>query len=146
MHPLRRRKLYTLLSVLAVLGVVLALVLYALRQNISLFYTPTEVAEGIAPKNHTIRLGGMVVLGSIVHDKDLSVRFEVTDYHKTVAVVYNGVLPDLFNEGTGVVAQGQWTFENQFKASTVLAKHDENYMPPEVKQALAKYPKNGRGA
>jgi cytochrome c-type biogenesis protein CcmE len=145
MHPLRRKKLFTLLVVLSMLGVVLALVLYALRQNISLFYTPTEIAQGAAPRNQSIRVGGMVVLGSVVRNQDLTVKFQITDNHETISVKYHGVLPDLFNEGKGVVAQGQWTGKRQFNASTVLAKHDENYMPPEVKQALEKSKQSAQG-
>jgi len=137
MHPLRRQKLFTILCVIFMLGIVLALVLYALRQNISLFYTPTEIAEGVAPRNQSIRVGGMVVSGSIVRLKDLTIKFKVTDNHETILVKYQGILPDLFNEGKGVVVEGLLTGNRYFNAKTVLAKHDENYMPPAVKQALA---------
>ncbi|AHE66804.1 cytochrome c-type biogenesis protein CcmE [Legionella oakridgensis ATCC 33761 = DSM 21215] len=131
-----------LLLVVAILSVATALVLYALRQNISLFYTPTQVAAGEAPLHRAVRVGGMVVKGSVVRDtNDLSVRFRVTDFQNTVEIVYRGILPDLFREEQGIVAQGQLTAKGHFQATEVLAKHDENYMPPEVKAALAK---NGR--
>ena len=139
MNPVRQRKLSIIMFIMLVVGIVIALVLYALRQNISLFYTPTDIANGTAPKQHFMRAGGVVVPGSIVHSsQDLSVHFKITDYQHTIDVQYRGVLPDLFREGQGIVAQGQWTNQQQFDATEVLAKHDENYMPPEVKQALAK--------
>ncbi len=136
MHSVRRRKIITILCSLTTLGLIIGLVLYALRQNISLFYTPTELVDGHAPYQHTIRMGGMVVKGSVVRDHTLDVQFDVTDYHDTINVVYHGVLPDLFREGKGVVVQGQWDGHSRFNASIVLAKHDENYMPPEVKAIL----------
>lgn len=139
MHPVRRRKMMVIVISILVAGLVVGLVLYALRQNISLFYTPTEVATGVAPLNHPIRLGGLVVEGSIQRSDDLRVRFQITDNHETIAVVYQGILPDLFREGKGVVVQGMWRGNQAFQASSVLAKHDENYMPPEVKDALAKH-------
>lgn len=118
---------------LMALGLATALVLYALRQNISLFYSPSQVATGKAPINHAIRVGGMVVPGSILrHSNDLMVRFKITDYQHTLDVVYRGILPDLFREGQGVVAHGYLLDNTHFKASEVLAKHDEKYMPPEV--------------
>lgn len=139
MRAVRKRKLMMILFILSVVSVVFALVLYALRQNISLFYTPTQVAKGDAPLNKPIRIGGMVEKNSIVRAaKGLEVRFKITDFEKTVTVVYQGILPDLFREGQGIVAEGQVTGAGQFKASQVLAKHDANYMPPEVKAALAK--------
>ncbi len=143
MHPVRRRKMLVVVLSVLVLGLVAGLVLYALRQNISLFYTPTELAAGLAPRDHPIRLGGMVVEGSIVRESNLTVRFQITDYHDTIAVIYQGILPDLFREGKGIVAQGVWLGQQQFQASSVLAKHDENYMPPEVKDALAKQGSRG---
>ncbi|ASQ46319.1 cytochrome c maturation protein CcmE [Legionella clemsonensis] len=144
MNPARRRKIILLLFILAVLSVVTGLVLYTLRQNISLFYTPTQVAQGKAPKERLIRLGGMVVKNSIVrHAKDLSVEFKLTDFNQIVTVNYRGILPDLFREGQGIVALGTLTNHHHFKAKEVLAKHDANYMPPEVKDALAKSGKLG---
>lgn len=139
MNPVRKRKLMMIIILISVLAIATALVLFALRQNISLFYTPSQIARGEAPRNHAIRVGGMVVPGSIVRSKkDLTVQFKITDYSHTVLVTYRGILPDLFREGQGIVAQGLIQDDRQFKASEVLAKHDENYMPPEVKEALAK--------
>ena len=138
MHPRRRQKMSQVMALVFVIGIIIALVLYALRQNISLFYSPTDLAAGLAPREHAIRLGGMVVLGSIVHDEKLKVRFRITDYHDTIDVVYQGILPDLFREEKGVVTEGIWLGQHQFKATRVLAKHDENYMPRDVKNALVK--------
>ena len=139
MKPARKRKLLVIILIGTVLALVSALVLYALRQNISLFFTPTQIAKGDAPANHSIRVGGMVVPGSIKRvGDDLSVRFKITDYQRTVEVVYRGILPDLFREGQGIVAQGQLIDNLHVRATEVLAKHDEKYMPPEVKDALAK--------
>lgn len=136
MNSARKRKLQILLFIMMVLTVVTALVLYALRQNISLFYTPTQLAAGEAPKQQTIRLGGMVVEGSIQRGSDLTVQFKLTDFKQTVTVSYRGILPDLFREGQGIVAMGKLEDPRHFVASEVLAKHDANYMPPEVKNAL----------
>lgn len=138
MHPARKRKLQWLITLLMILGVVVALILYALRQNISLFYSPSQIKAGLAPKQRPIRVGGMVVKGSVMRNStDLSVRFQLTDYHQIITVYYRGILPDLFREGQGIVAQGQLQNDNQFKANQVLAKHDEKYMPPEVRSTLA---------
>jgi cytochrome c-type biogenesis protein CcmE len=135
----RKRILLRLLFILSVIAVGFALVLYALRQNISLFYTPSEVVGGRAPKTQMIRLGGMVKQGSIIRaSQGLDVRFQVTDFLHTVTVAYHGILPDLFRDGQGVVVEGHLTDNQQFQAMRVLAKHDANYMPPEVKAALAK--------
>jgi len=139
MNPARKRKILILLSALAVLSIAAGLVLYALRQNISLFYTPTQVAEGQAPLQHAIRIGGMVEKGSFIRaSKGLEVEFKVTDFTKTVTVLHTGILPDLFREEQGVVVEGQLLDNQRFQATRVLAKHDANYMPPEVKAALAK--------
>jgi cytochrome c-type biogenesis protein CcmE len=135
----RRRKMLMLFFILSVLAIASSLVLYALRQNISLFYTPTEVAMGQAPVNHTIRVGGMVEKGSVSRTKEgLEVQFRITDFEKTITVIYKGILPDLFRDGQGIVAEGLLTDNLIFRASQVLAKHDANYMPPEVKKALVK--------
>jgi cytochrome c-type biogenesis protein CcmE len=113
------------------------LVAYALRGNINLFYPPVEVAAGEAPMDTAIRVGGMVVDGSVQRASDsLEVRFSVTDYQATVDIVYEGILPDLFAEGEGVVASGRLSADGVLRADEVLAKHDENYMPPEVAEAL----------
>lgn len=138
MHPLRRSKLIRIILILSTLMLICGLVLYALRQNISLFYTPTQITQNEAPENHMIRLGGMVVEKSIQRYGNLRVSFKITDYNSTIAVTYQGVLPDLFKEGKGVVVQGKLSDNHHFTATTVLAKHDENYMPPEVKQSLVR--------
>lgn len=135
----RKRKIGMLLFVFSVLSVASALVLYALRQNISLFYTPTQVATGQAPIQHPIRVGGMVEKNSIIRAKQgLEVEFKITDFEKTITVLYKGILPDLFREGQGIVAEGEVTDTQHFRATQVLAKHDANYMPPEVKASLSK--------
>jgi cytochrome c-type biogenesis protein CcmE len=122
-----------------ILSLVTALVLYALRQNISLFYTPTQVFKGEVLGKKSIRLGGMVVKGSIVRSRgDLSVQFQLTDFKETVTVHYRGILPDLFREGQGIVTLGVLGEKGHFLAEEVLAKHDANYMPRELKEALQK--------
>ncbi len=139
MTPVRKRKMLMLLFIMSILAIASALVLYALRQNISLFYTPTQVATGQAPLHHPIRVGGMVEKESIIRAaQGLEVQFKITDFEKTITVTYLGILPDLFREGQGIVAEGQLVDNHLFRASQVLAKHDANYMPPEVKAALAK--------
>ena len=137
MHPLRRKKLIKLLMPLVLLAIVIALVMYALKQNINLFYTPTEVALGKAPKALHIRLGGRVLEGSVVHGEDLNIRFQLTDTNQNILIHYQGLLPDLFREGQGVVVEGDLLDSGEFHATEVLAKHDENYMPKEAKAALA---------
>lgn len=127
----------TLLGV-AGLGVAIGLVLFALSQNINLFYTPTDLAEAKVDNRRPFRLGGMVVNDSIVREKGLKVSFQVTDFKHQAQVTYQGILPDLFKEGQGVVALGQMNDDGVFVAKEILAKHDENYMPPEVAQALNK--------
>ena len=110
--------------------------MYALSQNINLFFTPTQIAKGDAPVAQMIRVGGMVADGTVDRDpQSLKVAFDVTDFDHNVRVTYEGILPDLFREGQGVVVQGRISGD-QFIASEVLAKHDENYMPPEVTEAL----------
>ncbi|KTC88679.1 cytochrome c maturation protein CcmE [Fluoribacter dumoffii] len=139
MTPARKRKITILVFSMSVLFLAAALVLYALRQNISLFYTPSQAVMGEAPQNHNIRVGGMVEKGSIVRSqKSLEVEFKITDFNKTLTVTYTGILPDLFREEQGVVAEGKLLNNRHFQASQVLAKHDANYMPPEVKAALSK--------
>ena len=138
MKPRTRRALW-IVGGLAALGVASALVLNAFQSNLVFFFTPSQVASNEAPKDRAFRIGGMVEEGSIVRDKDaLTVRFKVTDTARTVPVVYTGILPDLFKEGKGVVAQGRLNTDGTFKANEVLAKHDENYMPPEAAHALEK--------
>jgi len=123
------------LGVLGALGLTVALVLNAFNSNLVFFYTPSQIASREAPQGRTFRLGGLVQAGSVVRD-GISVRFVVTDTALTVPVRYEGVLPDLFKEGKGVVAQGQLGADGVFAAREVLAKHDENYMPPEAADAL----------
>lgn len=136
MHPVRRQKLIFVLSILSVLVIILGLVLYALRQNINLFYSPSDIHAGKAPLNHPLRVGGLVVKGSIIRKEGLKVEFKLTDNAKILQVHYEGILPDLFREGQGIVAEGQWQGEDRIEANRVLAKHDENYMPPDVKATL----------
>lgn len=137
MKPARKRKVGLIVLLLAVVSITTALVTYALRQNISLFYTPTQITLGEASGTKNIRVGGMVVPGSFLRQPgDLTARFKITDYKNTIDVVHRGVLPDLFREGQGIVAQGEMIDNHHFKAITVLAKHDEKYMPPEVRGAL----------
>ena len=137
MHPARKRKLMVLILMVSVLAIASALMLYALRQNISLFYTPSQIAKGEAPSQHAIRVGGMVVPGSVKRSgEDLTVKFDITDYAQTITVAYRGILPDLFREGQGIVALGQLVDNHFVQATEVLAKHDEKYMPPEVKDAI----------
>ena len=139
MTPLRRQRF--ILVGLLVLGVsvALGLALLALRENINLFFSPTQVKAGEAPQQTSFRLGGMVVEGSVQRpDADLAVEFVLTDTVEQVTVTYKGFLPDLFREGQGIVAQGFLNSNGIFEAKQVLAKHDENYMPPEVADALKK--------
>jgi len=117
----------------------IGLVAYALSGNINLFYPPADVAAGKAPVGQSLRVGGMVVEGSIQRsDNSLRVEFELTDYQASVPVVYEGILPDLFDEGQGAVVAGKLNEQGVVQATEVLAKHDENYMPPEVAEALEK--------
>ncbi len=126
---------------LAVAGLALAtgLILTAFEKNLMYFYSPSEIADGKAPDNRPFRIGGMVVKGSVVREKDsLGVWFNLTDYAHERMVYYKGILPDLFREGQGIVAKGALNGTGLFVATEVLAKHDENYMPPEVADALKK--------
>lgn len=137
MHPVRKQRLYLVLFVVVFSSAAIGLMAYAMRGNINLFYPPAEVAAGNAPVGKALRIGGMVVDGSIKRSEDsLRVDFELTDFQATVPVVYEGILPDLFGEGQGAVAAGKLSDDGVLLASEVLAKHDENYMPPEVAEAL----------
>ncbi len=139
MTPKRKQRLFIVLSIVIGAAVAVGLVTYALSQNINLFYSPADIAAGKAPVETRIRAGGMVVEGSVKRDPEsLRVEFGLTDYVSTVHVVYEGILPDLFREGQGIVAQGEMNASGQLVAAEVLAKHDENYMPPEVAEALEK--------
>lgn len=135
--PKRKQKLYVILGLVALTAVAVGLTLYALRANINLFFSPVQIAAGDAPFERQIRAGGMVREGTVSRNPDsLDVEFTVTDYVDDVRVHYSGILPDLFREGQGVVVVGQLQQGGYIKADQVLARHDENYMPPEVAQAL----------
>jgi len=137
MHPVRKQRLYLVLFIAVFSSAAVGLVLYALRGNIDLFYPPADVVAGKAPVDQPIRVGGMVVAGSVQRaDDSLAVSFQLTDFKATVPVVYTGILPDLFGEGQGAVASGVLNGEGVLQATEILAKHDENYMPPEVADAL----------
>lgn len=138
MTPRRRQRL--VLVGLIVVGCTIAtgLTLLALRENINLFFSPSQIVEGTAPSNTTIRLGGMVVAGSVQRGDNLGVTFVLTDLAEQVTVTYEGILPDLFREGQGIVTQGKLDSTGRFVAEQVLAKHNETYMPPEVNDALRK--------
>ncbi len=136
----RHKRFALIIGALAVIGIAATLILNAFEENLVFFFTPTQVAAGEAPKNRAFRIGGMVKDGSVQRD-GVNVRFIVTDTAHDIPVTYTGILPDLFREGKGVVAQGKLDESGSmpsFKASEVLAKHDENYMPPEAQQALDK--------
>ena len=136
MHPKRKRTLLLILALVAGLGLATGLVTYALRQNISAFYSPSQLVNGEAPQGRKIQVGGLVVKGSLKRSTDsLAVEFLISDLKQQVPVSYTGILPDLFKEGQGIMATG--TFSNgKVQAEEILAKHDENYMPPQVKDAI----------
>ncbi|MGB0733124.1 MAG: cytochrome c maturation protein CcmE [Pontibacterium sp.] len=139
MNAKRKQRLIIVLFIVFGAAAAVGLGAYALQQNINLFYSPTQIANGEAPKDVRIRAGGMVVDGSVKRDPDsLKVEFAVTDYESQVVIEYTGILPDLFREGQGIVAQGSLNAAGVLEATEVLAKHDENYMPPEVAEALEK--------
>ncbi len=141
----RHRRFAWIAAGLAAIGVAAALVLNAFRSNLVFFYSPSQVLANEAPVGRPFRIGGMVEQGSLVREKDsLTVHFVVTDTAQKMTVVYSGLLPDLFKEGKGVVAQGTLGSDGVFRASEVLAKHDENYMPPEAAAAIEQAHKGGR--
>lgn len=134
--PRRKKTLLILVAVVIGIGIAVGLALYALRQNINLFYTPTQLVEHQAPEDQRIQVGGLVMQGSLQRAPDsLAVRFTITDLKNQVDVVYTGILPDLFREGQGIVANGRFE-KGVVVADEVLAKHDEKYMPPQVKHAI----------
>ncbi len=137
MTPKRKQRL-TIAAVLVVgIGVAVTLALNAFNENLMFFFAPSEVAAGEAPRDHAFRLGGLVVPGSVRREPgSIEVRFDLTDNKGAVTVVYAGILPDLFREGQGIVSRGKLRPDGVFVADEVLAKHDENYMPPEVADAL----------
>jgi cytochrome c-type biogenesis protein CcmE len=137
MRPKRRQRLYVILGLVSLAAIAVGLTLYALRSNINLFFSPVQIVAGDAPIERTLRAGGMVKEDSVSRDGEtLDVAFTVTDYVDEVEVRYDGILPDLFREGQGVVVVGELTRDGWIRADEVLARHDENYMPPEVAQAL----------
>jgi cytochrome c-type biogenesis protein CcmE len=138
----RYKRALIIFAALVVIGVAALLILNALNSNIALFVTPSEVAAGKAPKDQAFRIGGMVKDQSVKRD-GLTVHFVITDLVKDIPVAYTGILPDLFKEGKGAVIQGRMNANGEFIASEVLAKHDENYMPPEAQHALEQAQKNG---
>jgi len=137
MRANRKRRLTIVVGLVALVAVAVGLTLYALRANINLFFTPSQIAAGEAPHDRTMRIGGVVKKGSVERNGDsLQVAFSVTDFASDVRVSYDDILPDLFREGQGVVVIGRLRDDGEFIAQQVLAKHDENYMPPEVAEAL----------
>jgi len=133
----RHRKLALIVLVVAALGVAVALVLNAFNSNLVFFFSPPQVANGEAPTGRAFRIGGLVEAGSVRREADgLTTRFVVTDTARSIPVAYTGILPDLFKEGKGVVAEGRLGTDGLFDATQVLAKHDENYMPPEAASAI----------
>jgi cytochrome c-type biogenesis protein CcmE len=139
----RHKRLALLVGGLAALSVAAALILSAFRENLVFFFSPSDVVAQKAPRDRSFRIGGLVQEGSVRRDGVL-VSFKVTDTAQTVPVVYQGILPDLFREGKGVVAQGKLGADGVFRASEVLAKHDENYMPPEASHAVEQAQKAGK--
>jgi cytochrome c-type biogenesis protein CcmE len=137
MKAVRKRRLYLIGLMVVGVGAAVALALNAFNQNLMFFYSPSEVVAGEAPKAHPFRIGGLVRDGSVQRQANgLTVQFDVTDNLETVTVEYTGILPDLFREGQGIVAHGRLADGGRFVADEVLAKHDENYMPPEVADSL----------
>jgi cytochrome c-type biogenesis protein CcmE len=139
MHPKRKKIMIGVIALVIGISVAVTLALKAFQENLMYFFSPSEVIAGEAPENRNFRIGGLVVEDSVVRDRDsLLVEFVLTDTVNRVKVSYDGILPDLFREGQGIVANGRLNGEGVFVASEVLAKHDENYMPPEVAEAMEK--------
>jgi len=139
MHPVRKKRLILIGLMVTGVAIAVSFALNAFNQNLMFFYAPSEVIAGEAPVGHPFRLGGLVTVGSVQRlPNGLTTRFEVTDNVKTVTIEYTGILPDLFREGQGIVAHGQLDEGGTFVADEVLAKHDENYMQPEVAASLKK--------
>lgn len=136
MSPVQKKRLFFIGFILGGLALATTLILIALSKNINLFYSPAQLAESSIPPHKTIRVGGMVVKNSVKRAPDLNVAFTITDFQREMIVYYNGILPDLFREGQGIVALGKIDEKGEFHASQVLAKHDEKYMPPEVAGTL----------
>ncbi len=139
MHPVRKQRLQIVVALVVAVSAATGLLFYALKDNLNLFYTPTQILQGEAPTGQRIRAGGMVVENSVQRQGDsLSIHFQVTDYQSVIKVTYTGILPSLFAEDDGVVVTGHLDARGMFIAEEVLAKHDENYMPPEVASTLKK--------
>lgn len=137
MNPARKKRLYLILALVCGVSAAVALALAALQENINLFYTPSQITAGEAPQGMRIRAGGLVETGSLKRTQDsLTLRFSVTDGARSIVVRYQGILPDLFREGQGIVALGRLDHDGILQADEILAKHDENYMPPEAMHAL----------
>ena len=137
MRAARKKRLYLIVLMVMGIGIAVGFALSAFNQNLMYFYSPSEVLAGDAPKDHKFRVGGLVADGSVQRlANDLTVSFDVTDQLKLVTVEYTGILPDLFREGQGIIAHGKLRDDGVFVADEVLAKHDENYMPPEVAASL----------
>jgi len=139
MHPVRKQRLIIVLFGMCCAAVAIGLLVYALRENMNLFFSPKQIVAGEAPLNQQIRVGGYVVPGSVQRSEEgLDVTFRLTDGEKEMAVQYTGILPDLFSEGEAAIAKGKLSAEGLFMAIEVLAKHDENYTPPEVSDTATK--------
>ena len=139
MTPKRKKRLTIILGLVFGTALIVGLVMYALTENINLFYSTSQIANGEAPVGTRIRAGGMVVDNSIKRSPDsLKVQFTITDFEHQVVVEFTGILPDLFREGQGIIAQGKMDANGIFQADEVLAKHDENYMPPEIAESMKK--------
>ena len=135
----RKKRIVLILFILAGMGIATAFLLTAFEKNLLYFYSPSQIASGEAPAKRAFRIGGLVLEGSVRRNpENLEVSFVLTDTINTTTIVYDGILPDLFREGQGIVANGKLDENGVFQAKEVLAKHDENYMPPEVAEALAK--------
>jgi cytochrome c-type biogenesis protein CcmE len=146
MKPARKQRLILIALMVIGAGIATAFALKSFNDNLMYFFSTTDVVDGKAPKDALFRLGGMVVKGSVARPgQDLTVRFKLTDFNKEVTVQYTGILPDLFREGQGIVAHGRLNEQGVFVAEEVLAKHDENYMPPEVAGSLKKQPAGAAG-
>ncbi len=141
MKPIRRQRLFLIVVMVAGISVAVTFALNAFNENLMFFFSTSDVVAGKAPGDQPFRLGGMVVNGSVKRPgDDMLVRFDLTDYEQNVTVEYSGILPDLFREGQGIVSKGRLRPDGVFVADEVLAKHDENYMPPEVADSMKKRP------
>ncbi len=139
MKAARKKRLFFIVFLVAGVTLAAGFAMYAFNQNLMFYFSPTDVKQGKAPVNKIFRMGGMVVEGTFKKEpKSLKVHFDLTDYEKTVSVEYEGILPDLFREGQGIISRGKLNEQGVFIAEEVLAKHDENYMPPEVAESLKK--------